>query len=184
MPRPIPVPVRQVMFRLWQRGVGAPEIAASLGVPCSTVSRMLQRFRREGGAAIPPSYRSPADDFMPPENVQAAIALRREHPTWGAEFIRVQLHEANPQRQVPTARTLRRWFERADLAPAPAGRRPRAESERTTIPHDTWQMDAKEHIKLKKNKQASWLRITDECSAAVLHTTVFPPRNLVAGPPW
>jgi hypothetical protein len=145
---------------------------------------MLQRFRRDGAAAIPPSYRSPTDDFTPPESVQAAIDLRREHPTWGTEFIRVQLLEADPQRQVPTARTLRRWFERADLAPAQAGRRPRAESERTTIPHDTWQMDAKEHIKLKKNKQASWLRITDECSGAVLHTTVFPPRNLVAGPPW
>src|SRR4051812_44979191 len=117
MPRPTPVPVRQAMFRLWQRGLDAPQIAASLRVPCATVYRLLQRFRRDGAAAIPPGYRLPADDITPPEIVQAALDLRREHPTWGAEFIRVVLLEADPKRRVPTSRTLRRWFVRADLAP-------------------------------------------------------------------
>src|SRR5262249_19227296 len=93
------------------------------------------------------------------------------------------LLEADPGRRAPTARTLRRWFARADLAPAPAGRRPGAAAARAAAPHDTWQMDAKEHIKLRTKEQVSWLRMTDECSGAVLHTTTFPPGDLVAGRP-
>ena len=42
MPHPIPVPMRQAMFRLWQRGYGTRQIAESLGLPCSTVRRLLQ----------------------------------------------------------------------------------------------------------------------------------------------
>ena len=183
MPRPLPVPVRQALFRLWQQGVEASQIAAALGIPCSTVYRMLQRFRHEGAAAIPPGYHYRADELTPPEVIRDALDLRREHPTWGAEVILWKLREADPQRNVPTARTLQRWFVRADLTPAPAGRRPKVNLARATTPHDTWQIDAKEHIKLKHNKEASWLRIIDECSGAVLHTTVFPPGSLGAGHP-
>ena len=35
MPRPIPVPIRQAMFRLWQKGYGTRQIAESLGLPRS-----------------------------------------------------------------------------------------------------------------------------------------------------
>jgi transposase len=150
MPRPIPVPVRETIFRLWQRGQDAPQIAASLGLPGSTVYRLLRRFRRDGAAGIPPDYRHPAADAAPPDAVRAALDLRREHPTWGAALIRVQLLDEAPQRPVPSERTLQRRFARADLAPAPAGRRPRGEAGRAASPHATWQMDAKEHIKLKK----------------------------------
>src|SRR5450759_4305059 len=100
MPRPIPVPVRQALFRLWQEGIKAPQIAASLGVPCSTVYRMLQRFRREGAAAIPPAYHYRADDLTPPDVVQDAFDLRREHPTWGSEVILLELLKADPRRHV------------------------------------------------------------------------------------
>jgi hypothetical protein len=37
MPRPIAVPIRQTMFRLWQQGYGTRQIVASLSLPCSTV---------------------------------------------------------------------------------------------------------------------------------------------------
>src|SRR5215469_9286998 len=33
MPRPIPVPIRQTMFRLWKQGCGTRQIVASLGLP-------------------------------------------------------------------------------------------------------------------------------------------------------
>ena len=48
MPRPIPVPIRQTMFKLWKQGCGTRQIVASLGLPCSTVRRLLQRFRLRG----------------------------------------------------------------------------------------------------------------------------------------
>ena len=67
---------------------------------------------------------------------------------------------------------------RAGLSPAPAGRRPAATPRRATQPHDTWQLDAAEHLTLADGREASWVRITDECSGAVLATAVFPPRGL------
>lgn len=178
MPRPIPVPVRQVMFRLWQAGRDAAEIAERLGVPCPTVYRLLQRFRRDGASGVAPGYRRSSETFPSSDGVKDAIDLRREHPTWGAEFIRVQLLEIDPAKEIPSARALRRWFARADLSPAKAGRRPKVKADRAVMPHAVWQMDAKEHIKLKNKKEVSWLRLIDECSGAVLHTTVFPPRVL------
>ena len=111
------------------------------------------------------------------------MSLRQEHPTWGAGLIRVQLLLESPGRPVPSERTLQRWFVRAGLSPAPAGRPPRTRLDRATPPHETWQMDAKEHIRIKTREEVSWLRLIDECSGAVLWTAVFPPRSLAEGLP-
>jgi transposase len=183
MPRPTPRPVRDLAFGLWQQGQPASQIVATLGIPHSTVYRLIERFRRDGAAGIAPSYTRPAPGPAPSDVVKAALQFRREHPTWGSQWIRVQLLDEEPGRVVPTDRTLRRLFARAGLAPAAAGRRPKGESGRATSPHDTWQMDAKERMKLKDLREVSWLRIIDECSGGVLHTTVFPPRGVVEGRP-
>ena len=183
MPRPIPVPVRQAMFRLWQQGQGTSDIAATLGLARSTVRRLLGRFRSNGSEGIAPDYhRPPLVEASSSGVEQAALRLRREHPTWGAGLIRVHLLQGMPGEPVPAERTLQRWFVRADLSPAPAGRRPRVDLARATVPHETWQMDAKEHIRIQTREEVSWLRLTDECSGAVLWTAVFPPRNLGTRP--
>ena len=83
----------------------------------------------------------------------------------------------------PSARTLQRGLRRADLAPAPAGRPAKGSTPRATLPHDAWQMDAKELIKLNHGDLVSWLRLVDECSGAVLQTVVFPPREMESSPP-
>ncbi len=85
MPRPIPVPIRQAMFRLWQKGYGSRQIAESLGLPCSTVRRLLQRFRLHGTNGLSPDYWHPSvPEGAPSDLVETAVSLRREHPTWGA----------------------------------------------------------------------------------------------------
>ena len=181
MPRPIPVPVRQAMFRLWQQGHATHQIATSLDLPASTVRRFLQRFRLRGIDGIPADYHHrAASEAVPSEMMQTAVRLRQEHPTWGAGLIRVQLLQEAPEQPVPSERTLQRWFERAGLSPAPAGRPPRVALARATEPHATWQMDAKEHIRIYNSEEVSWLRMIDECSGAALWTAVFPPRQLDA----
>ena len=151
---------------------------------CSTVRRLLQRFRLHGTDGLSPDYWHPSvAEAVPSEPVETAMSLRREHPTWGAGLIRVQLLLEAPGRPVPSERTIQRWFVRAGLSPAPAGRPPRTHLDRATAPHETWQMDAKEHIRIKTREEVSWLRLIDECSGAVLWTAVFPPRGLAEGPP-
>src|SRR5512135_944183 len=83
MPRPIPVPLRQALFRLGQQGQRTGPIAAALGLPCSTIRQLLGRFRRDGRDGIVPDYHRPsAVAAMPPDVAPAALRVRREHPTW------------------------------------------------------------------------------------------------------
>ena len=90
-----------------------------------------------------------------------ALHLRQQHPGWGAGLIRVMLQQQGIE-PLPAERTLQRWFARAGLGPAPPGRRPEAASRRATRPHDTWQVDAAEEIRLADDTRVSWLRIADE----------------------
>ncbi len=105
--------------------------------------------------------------------------MRQKHPRWGGGLIRVMLHEANES--CPSVRTLQRWFQNGKLAPAPPGRRAASEKQRARCPHQTWQMDAVDQLRLGSGDRVSWLRLVDECSGAVLKTVIFPPGLLGPG---
>jgi hypothetical protein len=107
-----------------------------------------------------------------------ALALRAQHPTWGAGYIRVRLAATADPAELPSERALQRWFGRQHLPAADPGRRPPAEADRATVPHDTWQMDAVEQLRLASGQGVCWLRLVDEYSGAFLGTTVFPPLPL------
>jgi hypothetical protein len=135
------------------------------------------------GFGLIPSYAPPAPPAHahPDATHQAVLELRRQHPTWGSELIRVMLAQAQPHVVWPSSQAFRRWLRAAGLAPAPAGRRPGASPTRADQPHQTWQIDASEHITLADRTEVCWLRILDEATGAGLRTEVFPPRHLVSG---
>jgi hypothetical protein len=173
MPRAIAVPVRRVVVRRWQRGQTAAEIATALGLVPRSVRHLLRQAA--AGPDLTPAYdrcgrHRPAARQAVYEH---ALELRRQHPTWGAGLIRVFLRDRFATRRVPGERTLQRWFRRAGLGPAPAGRRPRPPRGWAGRPHEAWQVDAAEELTLANGGRASWLRITDECTGAILRTTVF-----------
>src|SRR5215472_17453757 len=112
MPRPLPVPVLQAIWQCLQAGQDGPTIAAALDVEPRTVRRLVCRFRQMGPSALDPSYnRCGAATPKPAESlVQAALGLRRQHPTWGAGLIHVMLRHQLPDDSGPSVRTLQRWF--------------------------------------------------------------------------
>jgi hypothetical protein len=78
--------------------------------------------------------------------------------------------------RLPCARTLRRHLRAAGLQPAPAGRTPAVAHPRVPRadrPHQGWQTDAAEQLRLQGHQRACWLRVVDECSGAFLQTLVF-----------
>src|SRR6476646_3952312 len=168
MPRSLPVPVRQSIWRRYQNGQDGSTIAEGLGLCPRTVRRLIHRFDQKGKASVAPSYdRCGAGTPKPPESVfEAALAMRREHPSWGAGLVRVFLRRRFADDPSPAERNLQRWFVQAGLAPAPVGRRPVFESRRAERPHEVWQMDAAEKMRLRSGQQVSWLRVVDECSGA------------------
>ena len=98
---------------------------------------------------LEPSYRRAPDAASSASDLRnAALQCRRDHPTWGAELIHIHLRKSVWSEPVPSTRTLQRWLLRGGLAPAPTGRPRKDKPIRATMPHDTWQMDAKELIKI------------------------------------
>src|SRR5262249_9100181 len=48
-------------------------------------------------------------------------------------------------------------------------------------PHQRWQIDACDQLRLAGGQPFSWLRGADECTGTVLGTVVFPPRAIQPG---
>jgi transposase len=183
MPKPVPIPVRRKLFQRAEQGESTASLAAAFGLAPRTVRHLRKRFRDRGPEGVLLDSHAPPDlPHAYPDRVrEAALALRRQHPTWGAVLIGVALGQQRPQIESPNPSTLRRWFHDAGLAPAPPSRRPRPQSKRATAPHQTWQVDASERIPLANGTQVSWLRVVDEASGAVLGTVIFPPSLLEPG---
>src|SRR6188768_1000575 len=121
MPKPIPIPVRQKLWERAQRGETTADLARTFDVSPRAVRKLLKRVRDRGPDALRPDYHRP--DRLPhayPQRLrQHALALRREHPNWGAVMIRLALSQHGPKRALPEPRTLQRWFRDAGLGPAP-----------------------------------------------------------------
>lgn len=132
-------------------------------------------YRREG--RVQPNYGACGQ-----RQVQAsarvyrgALWLKRAHPTWGAPLIRQLLQEKWSAEKVPHARTLQRWFRQAGVQIQPSGLRGEARHGRGKAPHNIWEMDSREAIRLANGDKVSWLLVSDEASGAILGGTVFPP---------
>jgi transposase len=176
MPSPIPVPVREAIFRRWQKGDSVPVLAEGFDLCERTVRHLVRRFAVRGQQGVSPDYARCATQSAATGKplFAKAVQMRQNHPTWGAGLIRVLLKEELGACQ--SERTLQRWFRKAGLMAAPVGRRPSNDDYRARQPHEVWQMDAAERILLGSGQRVSWLRLLDECSGAVLQTTIFPPR--------
>jgi len=174
MPRSIPVPIRQSILQRFQRGQRPAAIAEELEVSVRTVRHLLQRFAEEN--PVNPAYdRCGRPSPPPPSWLKEAHQMRQQHPGWGAGLIRLMLPKTNPcfAQGLPCERTIQRWLRRLEAPAAPPGRRPEALQDRAQKVHEVWQVDAADQMRLKSGAQASWLRVVDERSGAVLKTVVF-----------
>ncbi len=143
-----------------------------------TAQRLFARFAERGADGVGLDY-DRCGQRQPRATAAAVVGqacqTRRDHPRWGSEMIRLELETRYDA--LPTARTLRRHLRAAGLHAAPPGRpaaaaRPRVP--RADRPHQGWQADASEDLRLKGNQRACWLRVVDECTGAFLQTAVFP----------
>jgi len=172
MPAAVPLAVRHALVAAAPR-TSAAALARRFGLAPRTVRRLLTAARTAGGV-LPPAYRrGPRPEHPPHPPRGAALALRQQHPRWGAELLRIVLGQHHPGADLPCAQTIRRWLAAAGLAPAPAGRRP-SDYRRADRVHAVWQLDAADQMPLASGALVSWLRAVDECSGAVLGTAVFP----------
>jgi hypothetical protein len=183
MPRAVPLPQREQLVALRQTGLPLTQIAQTLALPYRTVRGLWRRYREQGAAGLPPAYArcGPAGGRFPAALAAAAVALKQAHPRWGGGLIRLQLRAQFPAQPLPSVRTLQRWFQAAGLQPARA-LRPAAPRERAQTPHEVWQIDATERLRLADGSGTSVLTVVDEASGALLGAVAFSPVSLDASP--
>lgn len=181
MPAALPVPLREQMVRLHEEGHLLVDIARQLNVRYSTLCSWWRRYGKEGRAGLKPHYeRCGRHGPHDPPVQQAALALKRAHPPWGAGRIRVELLAQFPGRPLPQVRAMQRWFRATGLQPVRA-QRPAVDRQRGKQPHDVWEVDAKEQLRLADGSGSSVLTGVDEASGALLEATPFPPVSLGSG---
>ena len=157
MGRAISVPQRQVIFQRAGLGHQADAIADDLGLKPDTVRRLIARLRQAGAAGIAPDYsRCGANQARraDADQIAAAVAMRRQHPSWGAGIIRVILAEQHPGRTLPAGRTIQRAFAKvwAESALPLAG----VEADPSTPPGRTAARDAAD--RRSRPDEAGWHR--------------------------
>lgn len=179
MPRPIATPDRRLLQRLGRQGLATALIARRLKVSPRSVRRLLARPAEQLAPRYERCGRRLADDRLAWQ--RAAVAMRRDHPGWGAQRLLLDLKRLALPGAPPALRTLERWLFQKELPVAAPGRPRAPELPRAGCPHERWQLDAMDQVRLGNTEQASCLRVIDECSGAPLGNRVFPPRELASG---
>jgi hypothetical protein len=143
------------------------------------VRHIWKRYRETGAAGLAPQYDrcGRSGTRFPAALYEAALTWKREHPRWGAGFIRIQLAQRFPDGPLPGERTLQQWFRNAGRQPVRA-EQPPVERDRAKKAHEVWQMDQKEGMHLADGSGTSVLTVTDEASGALLGPEVFPPVSM------
>lgn len=174
MPRPIPVAIREQIVKQHQAGVPLTTIARELQRPYESVRKVWRVFRQEG--RLEPNYAAcgPSGVRAEPRVYRAVRFLKHGHPQWGAPLIAQLIRQKWPEARVPHARSLQRWFHQWGMTPARRSSSGQARLGRGTAPHNVWEMDSREGIRLANAMPVTWLVVSDEASGAVLTGVVFP----------
>jgi hypothetical protein len=102
MPAATPLSVRQQIFDLTGRGLGAAEAARLLALPARTVRRLAARFRLPDAAEDLAPYAPPGRGLAGRLGLLGCcLALRRDNPGWGAGRIRLEMLKLHPALDVP-----------------------------------------------------------------------------------
>jgi hypothetical protein len=179
MPAATAMKERQEIVKRREKGESFAQIAREMQMSYATVRNVWQFYQNY--QRLEPNYAACAKTEVRKAKAiyEQAIALKAEHPSWGAGLIWVELAESFEEANLPSERTLQRWFHRAGLAaPLNQTKVARLAFKRGLLAHEVWAMDAKESIQLGDGSYASWLLISDEGSGAVLESSAFPPQEM------
>lgn len=142
---------RQAIADLTAQGHSYQAVAQQLGLSFWTVRKWARQAKRGGLTALVSSMGRPATGPMAetePLVRYVALRLKRQHPTWGAAYIRKKMSErVSWQGQpLPDATTLWRYWRSFGDRLWPQRRPAEAKLPQAGVAHGVWQMDAKESV--------------------------------------
>ena len=179
MPAPIPNEIRRQIVKRHEDGEALTTISKDLHLSYNTVRKIWSHWRHHN--KLSPNYEQAQQKGTRKytEVYADAIEMKRRHPRWGAQLIRLELKSQYPDRKLPAVRTLQTWFKQAGVnRPAKIRRERSPIVKRGQAVHDVWAVDAKEQMKLADGSYGCWLTLTDEASGSVLGCQTFSPEIL------
>jgi transposase-like protein len=116
MPAAKGMAVRREIVNRREAGESLAQIGREVGVAYGTVRNVWRQYEEEG--QLEPGYdRCRHTEVRKARAVyERAVEMKRAHPSWGAGLIRVELAEAVAGPDLPSKRTLQRWFRRGGVA--------------------------------------------------------------------
>ena len=171
--------IRAVVHRPPGRSIR--DVCREIGISERVGHKWLARFGVGGPEALADRSHAPhcPPHQVPAELAQVIIALREQHPEWGARKLREVLRREQPTVPWPAASTITTLLKRANLITARhRPRRERAAWASTSLtvpstPNDVWTADFKGEFLLKGGPYCYPLTIVDLCSRFVLGVTAL-----------
>ena len=102
----------------WQRQeMSFAELCRCYGVSRKTGYEVVERYKAAGMAGLEPRSRAPHrhPNAVPESTAAALLALRRQHPRWGAKKLRAYLEVRNPEIGWPVLSTINELLDRHGL---------------------------------------------------------------------
>jgi putative transposase len=150
------------------------ELCAEFGISRQTGYKVLARYRDEGVEGLKERSRAPLSHGRAREEavVEAVLALRERHPTWGPKKLRKKLGERLPGVEPPARSTIGDWLRKEGLT---SPRRPRRRCPPFTSPflaadgpNAVWCADFKGWFLTGDRRRCDPLTISDAMSRYLL----------------
>jgi hypothetical protein len=183
MPSALPMSIRQEIVRRRLDGQEIYRVALELGLSYHSVRQIWRTFQQRGLDGLAARYQLCGRRSDCGQVVARACELKKPHPNWGAQVIRVELARelGFALADLPAARTLQLAFRAAKLHRPGRPKKPRtAPSPRATRAHEVWEVDAVEKARMRNGHLASWLTVVDEATGALLDLELSPPLEMSA----
>jgi hypothetical protein len=170
---------RQAIADLTSQGHSYQAVAGQLGLSFWTVRKWARQAKRGGVAALVRVMGRPVTGPMAetdPRVRYVALRLKRQHPTWGAAYIRKKLSEW-PSLQglaLPDATSLWRYWRSFGDRLGPKRRPAEAKLPQAGLAHGVWQMDAKESVPVAGVGVVTIHQARDEFGRATVMHRVHP----------
>jgi hypothetical protein len=173
--RPTTIQQREEIRQLVQVGLSHPAIAQVLGVSIWTARKWVRRTQSGDLRTLVSALGRPAAGPLstaPPLVRYLALRWKRQHPTWGADYIvhKMHSHSALQHLALPDPATVWRYWRRFGARLFPLRHASEPKPPHTGVVHGLWQLDFKESLEVAGVGPTTFSHARDTVGrATVLH---------------
>ena len=157
-----------------RQSLSMSELCELYGISRKTGYKLVGRYLKHGPSGLEERSRRPSSNpnHTPEPVVEAIVALRQRHPSWGAKKLLSILEKRRPSLELPGRSTVCDILSRQGLVPKKRNRRhighPGKPSSLILAPNDCWSADFKGQFKTGAGLYCYPLTVTDGFSRYLL----------------